>query len=42
MSYSTFGARVSRFVRKRGVRERLGQVSDPRSSRGRRGTLRQV
>jgi hypothetical protein len=39
MGYSTFYKRVSRFFRKRGVREGLAQVSDPR---GRRWPLRQV
>jgi hypothetical protein len=42
MRYSTFGKRVSRFFRQRGVRERLAQVSDPRHLRGRRWALPQV
>lgn len=42
MSYSTFGKRVSRFFRKRSVRERLARVSDPRHPRGRRWALPQV
>src|ERR671918_141130 len=42
MGYSTFGKRVSRFFRKREVRGRLAQLSDPRSARGRRWPLLQV
>lgn len=42
MRYSTFYKRVSRFFRKRGVREGLAQVSDPRGQQGRRWRLPQV
>lgn len=42
MGSSTFGTRVSRFFRKRGVRERLAQVADPRDRRGRQGALSRV
>ena len=42
MGYSTFGNRVSRFFRKRGVRERLAQVADPRDRRGRKWALSRV
>jgi hypothetical protein len=42
MGYSTVSQRVSRFFRKRGVRERLAQVSDPRRAKGRRWPLPMV
>lgn len=42
MGYSTLCKRISRFFRKRHVREQLAQVSDPRDPRGRRWALPQV
>jgi hypothetical protein len=42
MSDCRASKRVSRFFRKREVRQRLGRVSDPRQARGRRWALPQV
>ena len=42
MGYFTFGERVRRFFRKRRVHEQLAQVSDPRSTQGRRWALPRV